>query len=106
MFPENTIHCIDAVAGLKQLDDDIIPMTLTSPAYGAMRTYGGHTWDFLATVQEGLSAPDSCTPEPQIFVPLYCHFFQVKWGQNRPNWTGFCHRNGPADLDVTPLPAI
>jgi site-specific DNA-methyltransferase (adenine-specific) len=49
---ENTIHCIDAVAGLRELPADIIPMTLTSPPYGAMRTYGGQTWDFLATVQE------------------------------------------------------
>lgn len=52
MLPENTIHCIDAVAGLRQLPAVIIPMTLTSPPYGAMRTYGGHTWDFLATVRE------------------------------------------------------
>jgi site-specific DNA-methyltransferase (adenine-specific) len=52
VLPENTIHCVDAVAGLRQLPGDIIPMTLTSPAYGAMRTYGGHAWNFLATVQE------------------------------------------------------
>lgn len=52
MLPENTIHCIDAVAGLRQLPAEIIPMTLTSPPYGAMRTYDGHTWDFLATAQE------------------------------------------------------
>lgn len=52
MLPENTIHCIDAVAGLRQLPAEIIPMTLSSPPYGAMRTYDGHTWDFLATAQE------------------------------------------------------
>jgi site-specific DNA-methyltransferase (adenine-specific) len=43
---------MDAVAGLRELPVGIIPMTLTSPAYGAMRAYGGHTWDFHATVQE------------------------------------------------------
>ena len=52
MLPENTVHRIDAVAGLRQLPAAIIPMTLTSPPYGGMRTYGGHTWDFLATAQE------------------------------------------------------
>jgi site-specific DNA-methyltransferase (adenine-specific) len=52
VLPENTVHCIDAVAGLRQLPADTIPMTLTSPAYGAMRTYGGHTWNFQATVRE------------------------------------------------------
>jgi len=52
VLPENTVHCLDAVAGLRQLDADIIPMTLTSPPYGDMRTYGGHAWNFLATAQE------------------------------------------------------
>lgn len=41
----NRIACVDAVDGLRTLPDDCIPLTLTSPPFDSIRSYGGHRWD-------------------------------------------------------------
>jgi site-specific DNA-methyltransferase (adenine-specific) len=42
----NGIYNTDCVAGMAALPGDCIPMTLTSPPYDDLRSYGGHGWDF------------------------------------------------------------
>ena len=39
MLALNTIHCLDALKGLKQLDDQSVDCVVTSPPYWAMRDY-------------------------------------------------------------------
>ncbi len=39
------IHCRDAVAGMRELTHDFIPLTVTSPPYDDLRGYGGHRFD-------------------------------------------------------------
>ncbi len=48
----NRIICTDCVAGMRQLPDCCIPLTVTSPPYDDLRTYGGHTFDFKAVAEE------------------------------------------------------
>jgi site-specific DNA-methyltransferase (adenine-specific) len=48
----NQILCTDCVAGMQQLPDCCIPLTVTSPPYDDLRTYGGHTFDFEAVAGE------------------------------------------------------
>lgn len=42
----NRIDRRDAVDGLRSLPDACIPLTVTSPPYDSIRSYGGHHWDF------------------------------------------------------------
>lgn len=42
----------DNVATMKQLPDECIDLTVTSPPYDDLRTYGGHAWDFEAVARE------------------------------------------------------
>ena len=42
----NQIYCIDCLEGLKQLDDESIDLTVTSPPYDNLRTYNGYSFDF------------------------------------------------------------
>ena len=44
----NKLICCDAVAGLKTLSDESIPLVVTSPPWDDIRKYGGHSWDFEA----------------------------------------------------------
>ncbi len=48
----DTIVCGDNVAAMKQMPDDCIDLTITSPPYDNLRTYGGHAWDFEAVARE------------------------------------------------------
>lgn len=41
----NRIDCMDAVDGLRALPDACIPLTVSSPPYDSIRSYGGHIWD-------------------------------------------------------------
>ena len=52
MLTTNQIFCCDCLAGMAQLHDACIPLTVTSPPYGTMREYGGHGWDFPAVAKE------------------------------------------------------
>jgi site-specific DNA-methyltransferase (adenine-specific) len=48
--PDN-IYCVDCREGLGLLEDESIPLTITSPPYDGLREYGGHKWDFGVFVQ-------------------------------------------------------
>ena len=49
--PVNQIICGDNLETLRTLPDACVDLTVTSPPYDNLRTYGGHSWDF-----EGLAA--------------------------------------------------
>jgi DNA modification methylase len=44
----NQIICGDNVTIMQTLPDECIDLTVTSPPYDNLRTYGGHSWDFEA----------------------------------------------------------
>lgn len=48
----NYIKCCDNVAGMKNLPNDCIDLTVTSPPYDDLRTYNGFSWDFEALASE------------------------------------------------------
>lgn len=48
----NKIYNTDCVEGMKQLPDNCIDLTVTSPPYDNLRKYNGFTWDFEATARE------------------------------------------------------
>lgn len=48
----DSIVCGDNVATMKQLPDECIDLTVTSPPYDNLRTYGGHAWDFEGVAKE------------------------------------------------------
>lgn len=52
MLPIDTIICGDNAATLATFPDACIDLTVTSPPYDNLRTYGGHTWDFEAVAQQ------------------------------------------------------
>jgi site-specific DNA-methyltransferase (adenine-specific) len=51
-LPINQIVCGDNVTVMSQWPDDCIDMTCTSPPYGQLRKYGGHSWDFEGVAQQ------------------------------------------------------
>jgi site-specific DNA-methyltransferase (adenine-specific) len=50
--PVNQVIHSDCVEGMKGLPDKCIPLTVTSPPYDGMRTYGGHRFDAKAVIQQ------------------------------------------------------
>lgn len=48
----NEIRCCDCVQGMSTLANASVDLTLTSPPYDNMRTYGRHKWNFHATARE------------------------------------------------------
>ena len=52
MLKFNEIYCGDNVALCKQLDDNCIDLTVTSPPYDNLRKYNGFTWDFEGLAKE------------------------------------------------------
>ncbi|OQB57786.1 MAG: DNA adenine methyltransferase YhdJ [Bacteroidetes bacterium ADurb.Bin141] len=48
----NKIYCGDNVTVMKQMPDECVDLTVTSPPYDNLRTYGGHEWDFEAVARE------------------------------------------------------
>lgn len=48
----NYIKCTDNVKGLKELPENCIDLTVTSPPYDNLRTYKGFTWDFETLAAE------------------------------------------------------
>lgn len=48
----NKIYNMDCVEGMKQLPNDSIDLTVTSPPYDNLRKYNGFSWDFEATARE------------------------------------------------------
>jgi len=51
-LPLNSIICGDNVETLQGFPDDCIDLTVTSPPYDNLRTYGGHSWDFEGVAQQ------------------------------------------------------
>lgn len=51
-LPVNQIICGDNVETMKAFPDACIDLTVTSPPYDHLRTYGGHEWDFEGVAQE------------------------------------------------------
>lgn len=48
----NKIYCIDCLDGLKQMKDECIDLTITSPPYDNLRTYNGYSFDFENIAKE------------------------------------------------------
>ena len=42
----NKLYCIDNLEGMKQLPDNFVDLTVTSPPYDNLRTYNGYSFDF------------------------------------------------------------
>ena len=51
-LPINQIICGDNVETLRGFPGDCIDLTVTSPPYDNLRTYGGHSWDFEGVAQQ------------------------------------------------------
>lgn len=52
MIPTVSILVGDAFEKLRELPNDSVQLTVTSPPYDKLRTYGGHTWDFEGIARE------------------------------------------------------
>jgi site-specific DNA-methyltransferase (adenine-specific) len=52
MLDINKIHNMDCLVGLKQLDDECVDLTVTSPPYDNLRKYNGFEWNFEETAKE------------------------------------------------------
>ena len=48
----NEIYNMDCVEGMKMLKSNRIDLTVTSPPYDDIRTYGGYSFDFHNTAKE------------------------------------------------------
>lgn len=47
-----TLKCGDCVELMKELPDEMIDLTVTSPPYDNLRTYNGFLWDYKETAKE------------------------------------------------------
>ena len=47
-----TLYCGDNVETLRAFPDTCVDLTVTSPPYDNLRTYGGHSWDFENVAQQ------------------------------------------------------
>lgn len=52
MLDINKIYNMDCLVGLKQLDEDCVDLTVTSPPYDNLRKYNGFEWNFEETAKE------------------------------------------------------
>ena len=52
MLETNRIYTMDCVEGMRQLPDDSIDLTVTSPPYDNLRNYHGFTFDFASVARE------------------------------------------------------
>ncbi len=52
MIEINQIFCGDNLELIKNIDDNQIQLTVTSPPYGTIRDYSGFSWDFENLVKE------------------------------------------------------
>ncbi len=51
-YNKNNIYCGDNAKLIKDLPDNCIDLTVTSPPYDNLRTYNGYTWDFKTLAKE------------------------------------------------------
>jgi site-specific DNA-methyltransferase (adenine-specific) len=52
MLEINKIYNMDCLIGMKQMPDNSIDLTVTSPPYDNLRTYKGFSWDFEGIAKE------------------------------------------------------
>lgn len=52
MLELNKIYCGDNLTLIKQIDDESIDLTVTSPPYDNLRDYNGYSWDFENLAKE------------------------------------------------------
>ena len=52
MLEINKIYAGNNINLIKQLDDKVIDLTITSPPYDSLRVYNGFTWDFENLAKE------------------------------------------------------
>jgi len=52
MLETNKIYNVDCLDGMKQLDDNSIDLTVTSPPYNNLRTYQGFSWNYKETAKQ------------------------------------------------------
>lgn len=52
MIALNSFACCDALIGLKDIPDNLIDMTITSPPYDGLRAYNGYSFDFENIAKE------------------------------------------------------
>ena len=59
----NQIICCHCVPGMQDLPDNCIPLTVTSPPYDGLRTYGGHPFDYRPVADQlwRVTAPGGVT---------------------------------------------
>lgn len=48
----NKIYNMDCLDGLKQMQDECVDLTITSPPYDDLRKYNGYSWDFESIAKE------------------------------------------------------
>lgn len=48
----NKLYCIDNVEGMKQLPDNFVDLTVTSPPYDNLRTYKGYVFEYESVIEE------------------------------------------------------
>lgn len=49
---QSKAYNMDCVCGMKQLPDECIDVTVTSPPYDNLRDYNGYVFDWKATITE------------------------------------------------------
>lgn len=52
MLKINQIHNVDCLAGMKDIPDNTIDLTITSPPYDGLRTYKGYEFEFKSAALE------------------------------------------------------
>ena len=48
----NKLYCIDNIEGMRQLPDNFVDLTITSPPYDGLKKYKGYSYDFEAVASE------------------------------------------------------
>lgn len=48
----NVAYCMDCIDGMKQLADESIDLTVTSPPYDGIRDYNGYSFDWKETIRQ------------------------------------------------------
>ena len=52
MLEKNKIYCGNHIEVMKEIDDESVDLTVTSPPYDDLRTYEGYTFDYKALGHE------------------------------------------------------
>lgn len=52
MFELDKVYCMDCIEGMKQIPDNFIDLTITSPPYDNLRDYKGYIFDFEGIAKE------------------------------------------------------